>query len=231
MRAVSCTSKSAPNRGLPCSCVSSGDSSSMAPSTSSASCSSSALRSFQDRADHAGNAALRGGDRHVRPAPADARGQRASTVPVAGLMTSMVDAPSTRRPSISSLNSRIALLPVTDGGSSNGCGPAELAGPWPIAVIQGSGSPAGSKRSMCLTSALEQRFGFEQRQRPADAGVDAVAPAQLAAQVAPDVELVRCRPFARIAVGRREHQTAPLSLRNDVAVDLDVARRDATRHA
>src|SRR5688572_26521310 len=77
----------------------------------------------------------------------------------------------------------------------------------------------------------EQRIGFEQRESAAHAGVNAITPAEVAAQIAADVEAIRLRPFARIAVRRGEHQTAALALRNHVAVELDVAHRDTPRHA
>ena len=77
----------------------------------------------------------------------------------------------------------------------------------------------------------EQRIGFEQRERAAHAGVNAVAPAEVAAQIAADVEPVRLRPLAWIAVRCGEHETAALAFRNHVAVNLDVAHRDAPRHA
>src|SRR5262245_36510855 len=67
----------------------------------------------------------------------------------------------------------------------------------------------------------EQRFGFEQRERAAHAGVDAVTPAEVAAQIAAQVEPVRVRPLARIAVRRGEHEAAALAFRNHVAVEFD----------
>ena len=78
---------------------------------------------------------------------------------------------------------------------------------------------------------IEQRFGLEQRKRPAYTGVNAVAPTHVAAQVAPDVEPFRRRPLAWIAVCGSKHEAATLSLGNYVALDLDVSGGDASRHA
>ena len=54
---------------------------------------------------------------------------------------------------------------------------------------------------------------------------------EVAAQVAADVEPVRVRPLARIAVRRGEHETATLAFRDHVAVDLDITQSDAPRPA
>ena len=100
-----------------------------------------------------------------------------------------------------------------------------------MVVIQGSGSPAGSKRSMCRINALSSASASRSASDATHTGVNAVAPTEVAAQVAPDVEPVRRRPFAWIAVGCGEHEAAALSFWNHVALDLDVSRRDASRHA
>src|SRR6185437_7208140 len=78
-----------------------------------------------------------------------------------------------------------------------------------------------------LDQGAEQGVGLELRQGAADAGVDAVAPTELAAQVAADVEALRIVPLARVAVGGGEHQAAAGPGGHDVVADGDVLHGDA----
>ena len=67
--------------------------------------------------------------------------------------------------------------------------------------------------------------------RRADAGMDAIAPANLLLEVPGHVVLVRIVPGARVAVSGREHQSHPLPLGHRVATDVHFARRDPSGHA
>ena len=102
-------------------------------------------------------------------------------------------------------------------------------GPWPMVVIQGSGSPAASKRDPLSIARSRASASSCASVLPTHKWMP--APADLAAQVALDVEPVGLIPLARIAVGGGKQQAAARARGNDVVRRSHVPLRDAAGHA